>query len=80
MDLFDTVGYRSTQRPSVRDELDAHRLVSDGAPPEVQEDQLPFPLCRERVGEKPSDVMQGLLSARFEARGSQGGADGLYPA
>jgi hypothetical protein len=61
-DLFDGVGYRSAQGSPVSDELGAHIVVPDGPPPEVQEDQLPFPLFGERLGEKAPDVVQGLLS------------------
>ena len=61
-DLFDGTGYRSAQGSPVSDELGAHIVVPDGPLPEVQEDQLPFPLFGERLGEKTADVVQGLLS------------------
>ena len=49
--LLNAVGYRGAQDSPMSDELGAYVIIPDGASPEVQEDQLPFPLLGESRGE-----------------------------
>ena len=78
-DLNDAVSYRLAQVSAVSEELGTHFIVSNGALPEVQEDQLPFPLLDEGFGEATSDVLQCPASWRASWIGSQDRPNGFDP-
>jgi hypothetical protein len=63
----------------VGDEPYAHVIVSDGATPEVQENQPPFPLFGECLGEKAPDVAQILRISSVGRAGGQDASDRLHP-
>ena len=75
--LLNAVANRRSQRAAVTNELGAHGVITDGAPPEVREDQLPLALIDECLGKETSDVTQRLPPRRGSGFQGDGSPDGL---
>ena len=77
--LLDTVGDGGSKLAAVRDEPGADLVVADGTAPEVQQDELPFALLAEGLGQDAPDLEESLRAPPVGGGAGQHGANGLDP-